>query len=138
MTAKTTINRAAAATWPRLRRLGLKTTLYCSFCGKSQHEVAKLIAGPTVFICDGCVELCSRIIGETAGTQVPETHTLEDLASMPTDRLLHWLTIQGAAFERARAGLQDAVTTLRKREVSWAAIGVALGVSRQAAWERFS
>ena len=34
-----------------------KTTLYCSFCGKSQHEVKKLIAGPTVFICDECVEL---------------------------------------------------------------------------------
>ena len=41
-----------------------KTTLYCSFCGKSQHEVKKLIAGPTVFICDECVELCMDIIRE--------------------------------------------------------------------------
>jgi len=41
-----------------------KTTLYCSFCGKSQHEVKKLIAGPTVFICDECVELCMDIIKE--------------------------------------------------------------------------
>ena len=41
-----------------------KTTLYCSFCGKSQHEVKKLIAGPTVFICDECVELCMDIINE--------------------------------------------------------------------------
>jgi ATP-dependent Clp protease ATP-binding subunit ClpX len=41
-----------------------KNTLYCSFCGKSQHEVRKLIAGPTVFICDGCIELCMDIIGE--------------------------------------------------------------------------
>src|SRR6201747_2402360 len=41
-----------------------KSTLYCSFCGKSQHEVRKLIAGPTVFICDGCVELCMDIIRE--------------------------------------------------------------------------
>src|SRR6267378_1729232 len=42
----------------------LRNTLYCSFCGKNQHEVRKLIAGPTVFICDECVELCKDIIGE--------------------------------------------------------------------------
>jgi ATP-dependent Clp protease ATP-binding subunit ClpX len=41
-----------------------RNTLYCSFCGKSQHEVRKLIAGPTVFICDECVELCMDIIRE--------------------------------------------------------------------------
>ena len=41
-----------------------KTTLHCTFCGKSQHEVHKLIAGPTVFICDECVELCMDIVGE--------------------------------------------------------------------------
>ena len=41
-----------------------KKSLYCSFCGKSQNEVRKLIAGPTVFICDKCVELCLDIIGE--------------------------------------------------------------------------
>ena len=45
-----------------------KNTLYCSFCGKSQHEVRKLIAGPTVFICDECVELCMDIIREEAKT----------------------------------------------------------------------
>jgi ATP-dependent Clp protease ATP-binding subunit ClpX len=41
-----------------------KNTLHCTFCGKSQHEVRKLIAGPTVFICDECVELCMDIVGE--------------------------------------------------------------------------
>jgi len=45
-----------------------KSTLYCSFCGKSQHEVRKLIAGPTVFICDECVELCMDIIREESKT----------------------------------------------------------------------
>ncbi|MDP3739458.1 MAG: ATP-dependent Clp protease ATP-binding subunit ClpX [Hyphomonadaceae bacterium] len=45
-----------------------KNTLYCSFCGKSQHEVKKLIAGPTVFICDECVELCMDIIREESKT----------------------------------------------------------------------
>ncbi len=47
-----------------------KNTLYCSFCGKSQHEVRKLIAGPTVFICDECVELCMDIIREEAKTSL--------------------------------------------------------------------
>ncbi|MDG1827077.1 MAG: AAA family ATPase, partial [Henriciella sp.] len=52
-----------------------KNTLYCSFCGKSQHEVKKLIAGPTVFICDECVELCMDIIREenkTSGFKAKE------------------------------------------------------------------
>ena len=47
-----------------------KNTLYCSFCGKSQHEVRKLIAGPTVFICDECVELCLDIIREESKTSL--------------------------------------------------------------------
>ena len=42
--------------------------LYCSFCGKSQHEVRKLIAGPSVFICDECIELCNDIIREETST----------------------------------------------------------------------
>ncbi len=42
--------------------------LYCSFCGKSQHEVRKLIAGPSVFICDECIELCNDIIREEGGS----------------------------------------------------------------------
>ena len=44
--------------------------LYCSFCGKSQHEVRKLIAGPSVFVCDECVELCNDIIREELEDQV--------------------------------------------------------------------
>jgi ATP-dependent Clp protease ATP-binding subunit ClpX len=60
-----------------------KNTLYCSFCGKSQHEVRKLIAGPTVFICDECVELCMDIIREEhktglikSGEGVPTPHEI--------------------------------------------------------------
>ncbi len=51
-----------------------KNTLYCSFCGKSQHEVRKLIAGPTVFICDECVELCMDIIREETKTAGIKSH----------------------------------------------------------------
>ena len=51
-----------------------KGTLFCSFCGKSQHEVRKLIAGPTVFICDECVELCMDIIREEHKDSVQKNH----------------------------------------------------------------
>ncbi|GEQ96676.1 ATP-dependent Clp protease ATP-binding subunit ClpX [Iodidimonas gelatinilytica] len=50
-----------------------KNTLYCSFCGKSQHEVRKLIAGPTVFICDECVELCTDIIREESKSGIAKS-----------------------------------------------------------------
>ncbi len=50
-------------------KIGGEKLLYCSFCGKSQHEVRKLIAGPSVFICDECIELCNDIIREEAQTE---------------------------------------------------------------------
>jgi ATP-dependent Clp protease ATP-binding subunit ClpX len=60
--------------------------LYCSFCGKSQHEVRKLIAGPSVFVCDECVELCNDIIREemqekttTGGEKLPKPHEINDV-----------------------------------------------------------
>ena len=59
-----------------------KNTLYCSFCGKSQHEVRKLIAGPTVFICDECVELCMDIIREEHKTDLVKSG---DGVPKPTD-----------------------------------------------------
>jgi len=58
-----------------------KNTLYCSFCGKSQHEVRKLIAGPTVFICDECVELCMDIIREEH-----KTHLVRSRDGVPSPR----------------------------------------------------
>ena len=61
--------------------------LYCSFCGKSQHEVRKLIAGPSVFVCDECVELCNDIIREevqeqsasVTGSELPTPHEIKDI-----------------------------------------------------------
>jgi len=56
--------------------------LYCSFCGKSQHEVRKLIAGPSVFVCDECVELCNDIIREEVQEKSPSVHG----SKLPTPR----------------------------------------------------
>src|SRR5437868_1044806 len=55
--------------------------LYCSFCGKSQHEVRKLIAGPSVFICDECIDLCNDIIREEATTETGQKTAKSDLPS---------------------------------------------------------
>jgi ClpX C4-type zinc finger len=114
-----------------------KRLYHCSYCGKSQIEVKTLIAGPGVFICDECVQLCQAIIDKKqkpATSEVPNP-LLPDNA--PTESLLKTLSGHNGAFERIDAGMQDIVGILRERGVSWATIGQALAVSRQAAWKRF-
>ena len=77
-----------------------QAVLYCSFCGKSQHEVEKLIAGPKVHICDGCVDACIEILGEDRRWCDKEIGNLRRLRrqappSVPT---------QPSQDQRARAG----------------------------------
>ena len=62
-------------------KVGGEKLLYCSFCGKSQHEVRKLIAGPSVFICDECIDLCNDIIREEASTETGTKTAKSDLPS---------------------------------------------------------
>jgi ClpX C4-type zinc finger len=113
-----------------------KGPLHCSFCLKSQHEVAKLIAGPgNLFICDECVALCDEYVAGRTPKIDRDRFKIETIA---TETLLARLkpielTLQGMGNQ-----LQTVVEELRGREVSWARIGEALGVSRQSAWERFS
>jgi len=114
-------------------------TLICSFCGKSQHVVKKLIAGPAVYICDECVALCTQIIADTSDPDPAKPPAkIEWPDNVPTENLLSLLKAQERTFEEVAARLQLSIDILRKREVSWQVIGDALGISRQAAWERFS
>ena len=111
-------------------------TMFCSFCGKSQHDIKKLIAGPGIFICNECVALCATILAES-----PEPDPLAKIDwpnTIPTAQLLTYLGAADSVLQRTRDRVQEIVDILRKREVSWADIGAALKVSRQAAWERFS
>ncbi len=62
-------------------KVGGEKLLYCSFCGKSQHEVRKLIAGPSVFICDECIDLCNDIIREEATSEPGQKTAKSDLPS---------------------------------------------------------
>jgi ClpX C4-type zinc finger len=109
--------------------------LHCSFCGKSEDEVEKLAAGPGgVHICNECVAVCQVVMwGEGAGLI-----RAFDPGTWPKERLLALLGPLSATSEAHRQYLRQVVDALRSHGVSWSAIGEALGVSRQTAWERFS
>jgi hypothetical protein len=116
----------------------------CSFCGKPYDEAAKVVAGPGVYICDACVELCQQIIASSpAGETPPRVHFGPDpdaewLPGMSDDDLLASLPRQQLTIELAERDLRAWVRILRDREVTWARIGQALGITRQAAWDRFA
>lgn len=108
-----------------------KRKLKCSFCGKSDKEVTRLIGGPGVYICDACVGICNKVL-ETTPIAFPGWQAMTD------DQLLAALKIAEATVDATRAVLQAQIEELRRREISWETIGSALRISRQAAWERFS
>jgi hypothetical protein len=109
--------------------------LRCTFCGKDHTEVAKLIAGPGVYICDACVDLCVGVLAEATTAEPP---SLPEWASLSDNELLQRIPSIAASANNIEAGLRDRVHELRERGVSWARIGAALGMTRQSAWERFS
>ena len=104
-------------------------TLFCSFCGKSQHEVRKLIAGPTAFICDGCVDICTEVVEpdderelfrlmkgiEESGRQAYPA--LLDLARrMSTEELAHYVERGRKGVKRSRVALQEIELGMRDLE----------------------
>ena len=124
---------AAVATPAHSAASSRKDELRCTFCGKSQFDVRKLIAGPTAFICDECVALCVGICDDdNVSTEITNPERV------PSEALLLILKGTAARETQLRTSVQQMVDVLRKRGVSWAIIGDALGVSRQAAWDRFS
>jgi ATP-dependent protease Clp ATPase subunit len=111
--------------------------LRCSFCAKAQTQLKLLIAGPGVHICNECVALCANIIekGAESWQNPPMTKTLD---KFETAELLRVLKLYDGAADSAFETMQDVVSILREREVSWEQVGEVLGVSRQAAWKRFA
>jgi hypothetical protein len=124
--------------------------LSCSFCAKSQFDVVKLVAGPGVYICNECIDLCNQIVTEEAarkgstaddavrsgGSQAPPT--LKAWDGLSDDDLLAEMVRAHAAHQNVDRAVGLHVAALRARGVSWARIGEALGMTRQSAWERFS
>ncbi len=108
----------------------------CSFCGKPNTEVERLVAGPGVYICNECVALCTDILAQHAG-RAPTPRILP-WGAMSDDELLGHIPRIAATATAVETDLRQWVEELRRRGVTWARIGTALGITRQSAWERFS
>ncbi|MFC3981277.1 MULTISPECIES: ClpX C4-type zinc finger protein [Streptosporangium] len=121
--------------------------IHCSFCAKPKTEVEKVIAGPGVYICNECVDLCVAILAETrtsTAEQGEPEKPEEEVPGIPwpegmtEEEILAHLPRVAAASARVEGDLRAWIERLRGRGVTWARIGAALGMTRQSAWERFS
>lgn len=114
----------------------------CSFCSKPAADVKKLVEGPGVFICDECIALANAIVTEhlvgtvNAATEVPPK--IQWWESLDDEEMLTRLQQMLRAADQVEDSLRTWVRELRRRGVTWARIGQALGMTRQSAWERFS
>jgi hypothetical protein len=88
--------------------------LYCSFCGKNQHEVRKLITGPGVYICDECVDLCTDIVDDQLLRLIEGDE--ESARAMSTERLMHYVEHASKGEQRNRLALQRIEQMLALRE----------------------
>ena len=107
----------------------------CSFCLKPNTEVRRLVAGPGVFICDGCVALCAQLVDGPA-SPTPQLAAWDHAVSV--DEALANLPRIAAAGAQVEQHLTGWVQKARALGATWARIGEALGMTRQSAWERFS
>jgi hypothetical protein len=117
----------------------LRAGLCCSFCRKGPEAVAKLVAGPGVYICNECVELSAEIIRSSPQTQTTGQPAIEAWEERLSDaELLDHLPRVAAASAQVEQQLTGWVRQARSRRLTWTRIGEALGMTRQSAWERFS
>ena len=112
------------------------TRVSCSFCGKPQDDVEKIVAGPGVFICNECVDLCVQIIRPPTETDSETFFTA--LAQRNDDELLDMMATVAASRDRVDETVGMIVRQLRERGVTWGRIGDRLGITKQSAWERYS
>jgi len=113
----------------------METINRCSFCTKEESEISQMVAGPGVYICNECVELCTRIMAEGHRGEPAEVPYWE---RMSDEELLATLPSIASVATQVEDNLQVWVQRARSRGISWARIGQALGMARQSAWERFS
>jgi ATP-dependent Clp protease ATP-binding subunit ClpX len=114
----------------------LQANVACSFCRKPPDAVARLVAGPGVFICSECVALCTELIAAPGPASAEEVASWEH--SMSDEDLLQHLPRVAAAGAQVEQQLTGWVRQARGRGITWTRIGASLGMTRQSAWERFS
>lgn len=107
----------------------------CSFCGKPNTEVAALVAGPGVYICDECVALCQQVIADRPA-RVPQLAPWQAVTDL--EAVLENLPRIAKAAGLVEETLTGWVRRARELGATWARIGEALGMTRQSAWARFS
>lgn len=107
----------------------------CSFCTKESESVDKIIAGPGVYICNECVDLCNSILGAPAQEDQSDLPYWQQMTD--AEMLAHLPAIASVA-DQVEDSLRVWVHRVRDRGVSWARIGEALSMTRQSAWGRFS
>jgi hypothetical protein len=111
----------------------------CSFCLRAHTDVGTLVAGPGVYICDECVALSSELIASTPHSARPRLRRIAPWdAEAGLDAVLASLPRVAQAGDQADYVLTQYVRKARELGATWAAIGQALGMARQSAWERFS
>jgi hypothetical protein len=111
-------------------------TLWCSFCGKSNAEVDRLVAGPGVHICNECTGLAEAILDEYRDK--PRELRLPIWESLSDEQMLDHIPRMAVVAQQVEIDLRSWVRELRHRGVTWSRIGDSLGITRQSAWERFS
>jgi len=115
----------------------LRATQCCSFCMKAPGEVATIVAGAGVFICNECVDLCNQLIASKPQDSLhSEVQPWEQ--RLTDEELLTHLPRIAAVSAQVEENLTRWVRQARSRGITWARIGEALGITRQSAWERFS
>ena len=112
-----------------------KVIANCSFCGKPNNRVKKLIAGPGVYICNECIDLCNGLVDKTIESR-PHLAPWEHELSL--EQVLRSLGPVATAEEQAQRNLTNWVVKARCLGATWAQVGDALDITRQSAWERFS
>ncbi|MBO0823458.1 MAG: ClpX C4-type zinc finger protein [Actinobacteria bacterium] len=122
----------------------VRTDIACSFCRKLPDAVARLVAGPGVFICNECVALCTEVMEmPTEGSGPDQAASWQDKVAswernMSDEELLAHLPRVAAAAAQVEQQLLGWVRQARSRSITWTRIGESLGMTRQSAWERFS
>jgi hypothetical protein len=110
--------------------------IWCSFCGKSNTAVDKLVAGPGVHICNECIDLAQTIIAEYRDE--PNELRMPVWESWSDQQMLDHIPRMAFVAAQVETDLRSWVRELRRRGIAWSKIGAALGVTRQSAWERFA
>jgi hypothetical protein len=117
-------------------RTTVSDTTRCSFCGKQEHEIAQMVAGPGVYICNECVAVCVEIFegggGRDGDAELPYWESMND------SRLLDQLPRIASVATQVEDNLHVWVQRARDRGISWSRIGQAIGIARQSAWQRFA